>query len=116
MRRELRVSDHPTVIAPVNHVRPAERPDRQPQTGADVRAPRRGRLRTGESSTRRPPTVYRRHEDGNVDGAAGVERRGRLVRYLNYALAQDHIAACADVRDLEAVWLDEDPGGQSPGH
>jgi xanthine dehydrogenase YagR molybdenum-binding subunit len=28
--------------------------------------------------------------------------------FLNHDLAQYHVAACADVRDIEAVWIEED--------
>jgi xanthine dehydrogenase YagR molybdenum-binding subunit len=34
--------------------------------------------------------------------------------YLNHDLAQYHIAACADIVDIEAVWLDEDDDHLNP--
>ncbi|MEU1882692.1 xanthine dehydrogenase family protein molybdopterin-binding subunit [Streptosporangium sp. NPDC020072] len=34
--------------------------------------------------------------------------------YLNHDLAQYHVAACADVRDVEAVWIEEDDPHLNP--
>ncbi|GAA3316542.1 hypothetical protein GCM10020219_035890 [Nonomuraea dietziae] len=34
--------------------------------------------------------------------------------YLNRDLAQYHVAACADVRDIEAVWIEEDDPHLNP--
>ena len=28
--------------------------------------------------------------------------------YLNHDLAQYHVAACADVLDIDAIWVDDD--------
>jgi len=39
------------------------------------------------------------HEEGVLDLAFGD--------YVNHDLAEYHIAACADVTDIEAHWLDE---------
>jgi xanthine dehydrogenase YagR molybdenum-binding subunit len=34
--------------------------------------------------------------------------------YLNHDFAQYHVAACADVLDLEATWIEEDDGHLNP--
>jgi xanthine dehydrogenase YagR molybdenum-binding subunit len=34
--------------------------------------------------------------------------------YLNHDLAQYHVAACADVLDIDAVWLEEDDEHLNP--
>ncbi|MET8340664.1 hypothetical protein ABZV14_36890 [Streptosporangium canum] len=34
--------------------------------------------------------------------------------YLNHDLAQYHVAACADVRDIEALWVEEDDPHLNP--
>jgi xanthine dehydrogenase YagR molybdenum-binding subunit len=34
--------------------------------------------------------------------------------YLNHDLAQYHVAACADVVDIDAAWIDEDDAELNP--
>jgi xanthine dehydrogenase YagR molybdenum-binding subunit len=34
--------------------------------------------------------------------------------FLNHDLAQYHVATCADVRDIEAVWIEEDDPHLNP--
>jgi xanthine dehydrogenase YagR molybdenum-binding subunit len=46
------------------------------------------------------------HEESTIDLEFGD--------YLNRDLAQYHVAACADVADIEALWLDEDDPNLNP--
>jgi xanthine dehydrogenase YagR molybdenum-binding subunit len=34
--------------------------------------------------------------------------------YLNHDLAQYHVPACADVRDIDAIWIEESDGRLNP--
>ncbi len=46
------------------------------------------------------------HEESTLDREFGD--------YLNHDLAQYHVAACADVEDIEATWIDEDDPHLNP--
>jgi xanthine dehydrogenase YagR molybdenum-binding subunit len=46
------------------------------------------------------------HEESVMDG--------RFGDYVNHDLASYHIAACADVEDIEAEWVDEDDPHLNP--
>ena len=46
------------------------------------------------------------HEESTLDLEFGD--------YLNHDLAQYHVAACADVADIEATWIDEDDPHLNP--
>jgi xanthine dehydrogenase YagR molybdenum-binding subunit len=46
------------------------------------------------------------HEESTIDREFGD--------YLNHDLAQYHVAACADVEDIDATWIDEDDPHLNP--